>query len=263
MSWETDIYKCKDPSDYAYCTCAVYSCGYSQPNRRALSEYLLEIGEAETDCSAGVSWWLYKGGYLDECPWFSTHTEIAYLVDKGYELFDADLVDPQRNDVLWRTGHTALYIGEGLQAEALRTENYDAGYNGSQPGDQDDGETMVRAYPAGGWTYILRPPVKEEKKEKKDGEESVEDWSDNMLACIIEIKDDHAGYKGGQSVLWTASAGFEYINHPDSIKILDEISTYYTGKPLYRVVSTSTAPWIMRLAQVTASPADATQGLIK
>ena len=161
MSWARNINDCEDPADWAYCTCAVYSCGYSQPNREQISEQLLEDGEAETDCSYGVSWWLWKGGYLDECPGFSTHWMIDYLTEHGYTLLEADGTSPIRNDVLWREGHTALYIGDGLQAEAIRTENHTAGYEGSEPGDQDDGETVVRPYPAGGWDYILRPPAPE------------------------------------------------------------------------------------------------------
>ena len=159
MSWATMIEDCRDAADWAYCTCVEYSCGYSQPDRTRISEGLLRAGEAETDCSAGVSWWLWKGGLLGECPWFSTHTEREYLADAGFELLDPAEVAPARNDVLWRRGHTALYIGEGLQAEAVRTERGDAGYGGSEPGDQDGGETVARPYDPGAWEQILRPPA--------------------------------------------------------------------------------------------------------
>lgn len=164
MSWAKTFNEAKDASDWAYLTCAVYSCGYSQPKRANLSQVYLLQGTAETDCSYGVNWWLWKGKILDECIGFSTHTEIDYLVNNGFTLYDYGAVTPQRNDVLWRKGHTALYIGDGLQAEALRTERGDAGYSGSTPGDQDGGETIVRGYGAGGWTYILRPPKITPKK---------------------------------------------------------------------------------------------------
>lgn len=163
--WATDIHECVDPSDYAYCTCKVYSCGYSQPNRTHISVERLVDGTAETDCSAGVSWWLYKGGYLDDNPWFHTAIEREYLAEHGFEVIDANagFVKMQRNDVLLRerndargvTGHTALYIGDGMQAEALRTERHDAGYDGSIPGDQDGGETVVRPLTYD-WDWVLR-----------------------------------------------------------------------------------------------------------
>jgi hypothetical protein len=163
--WAKNIYDCYDPSDYAYCTCAIYSCGYSQPRRKNLSIYLLENGTAETDCSAGVSWWLFKGGFLDECPWFHTAIERDYLLDHGFTMFPFGSLPLKRNDVLWREGHTGLYIGEGLQAEALRDENHQAGYEGTIPGDNDDGETVVRDV-TNDWTYVLRY-VQDEKEDLK------------------------------------------------------------------------------------------------
>lgn len=165
--WAERLSDCKDPSDWGYCTCHVYSCGYSQPHRTHISVERLLNGTAETDCSAGVSWWLYKGGFLPECPWFSTANEREYLQAQGFEIIDANagFVRMQRNDVLLRErndaagilGHTALYIGDGMQAEALRTERHDAGYDGSIPGDQDGGETVVRPLTYD-WDYVIRKP---------------------------------------------------------------------------------------------------------
>ena len=174
MSWATNLDDCKDASDYAYCTCAVYSCGYSQPKRTHIGLTRLKNGTAETDCSAGVNWWLYMGGLLPNCIWFSTHTEIEYLVSMGFARLDPANTIPKRNDVLWRTGHTALYIGDGKQAEALRTERGDAGYNGSTPGDQDGGETVVNTYNASRWTWILRPPSTEEDETAQETQEACE-----------------------------------------------------------------------------------------
>ena len=74
--------------------------------------------------------------------------------------------DPERNDVLWKSGHTALYIGEWLQAEAIRTEHHDAGWDGSTAGDQDGGETVVR--PLTDWEYVLRKVYQPSFKELKD-----------------------------------------------------------------------------------------------
>lgn len=155
--WAQTLETCNDPSDFAYCTCAVYSCGYSQPHRNWLTFERLRAGTAETDCSYGVGTWLYWGGYLDENPGFSTATMIDYFRELGWEVIDANagFVALERNDVLLRQGHTALYIGDGMQAEALRDEHHQAGYEGTTPGDQDGGETMVRPLTFD-WDWVIR-----------------------------------------------------------------------------------------------------------
>lgn len=157
--WAHRLQDCNDPADFAYCTCAVYSCGYSQPHRDWLTFERLENGTAETDCSYGVGQWLAWGGYIDENPGFSTAYEREWLTDHGFEAIDANAgyVRLERNDVLLRKGHTALYIGDGMQAEALRDENHAAGYEGTTPGDQDGGETMVRQLTFD-WDWVIRKP---------------------------------------------------------------------------------------------------------
>jgi hypothetical protein len=141
-----------------------------------------------------VSWWLWKGGYLDECPWFHTKIEREYLQEHGYDLIDANagFVKMQRNDVLWRPGHTALYIGEGMQAEALRTERHDAGYDGSTPGDQDQGETVVRKLTMD-WDYVIRkrnPPTYE-----PDGGETI--TNGGTMPILYDGSDGHVYYWNG------------------------------------------------------------------
>ena len=200
--WAETLDKCQDPADYAYCTCKVYSCGYSQPKRDHLTIERLKAGTAETDCSYGVSWWLFKGGYLSENPAFYTAIERAYLAEHGFEVIDANagFVKMQRNDVLLRerndargvTGHTALYIGDGLQAEALRTERHDAGYDGSTPGDQDQGETVVRKLTMD-WDYVIRkrnPPTYE-----PDGGEAI--TNGGMMPILYDGSDGKVYYWTG------------------------------------------------------------------
>jgi hypothetical protein len=192
--WAETLETCQDPADFAYCTCKVYSCGYSQPHRDWLTFERLIAGTAETDCSYGVGQWLCWGGYLDENPPFSTREEREYLQEHGFDLIDANagFVKMQRNDVLWKKGHTALYIGEGMQAEALRTERGDAGYDGSTPGDQDQGETVVRKLTLD-WDYILRkrnPPTYE------NGEHMDMEVSDHM-AILYDGSDGHVYYWTG------------------------------------------------------------------
>jgi hypothetical protein len=205
MAWAKTFADAKDASDWTYLWAAVFSCGYSQPHRDEISEDLLLRGIARTDCSYGVNYSLWKGGLLPECVGFSTRTMIDYLEANGFTLHSARYTEPQRNDVLWRSGHTAMYIGDGLQGEALRTEKGDAGYSGDTPGDQDGGETVVRAYDPSDWTYILRPP--------KQPDPPKQGW----------IEEDGAWYfyEDGEKVCnrWEKTGGFWYYLGEDGAMV--------------------------------------------
>ncbi len=262
--WAERLEDCQDPADWAYCTCAVYSCGYSQPNREHISEEWLREGTAETDCSYGVNWWLWKGGYVDDCIGFATRdgTELAYLEEQGFEFLDPSETEPQRNDVLWLEGHTALYIGDGMQAEAIRTENHDAGWNGSMEGDQDGGETVVRPYPSWtDWQLIMRPPRGPEPQPEPEPDDTEERMGFMGLAYIIDVTGDHRIVEGdertallhkGWQVLWTQEGGFKYLESTDSVKAIEENAMYFTGKPLPHKESRKGLPWAYRLYQATA-----------
>lgn len=95
------------------------------------------------------------GDYINQNPWFHTRNEIEFLLGQGFRMLPFDAGSLKRNDVLWKYGHTGLYIGNGLQAEALRDENHQAGYEGTEGGDQDGGETVVREV-THDWEVMLR-----------------------------------------------------------------------------------------------------------
>ena len=176
MLYATNLDECRDPSDYMYVACAVWSVGYSQPNRRNVYD------GGETDCSALVSWATRKalGLTTDQLPWFSTYSELAALAPFGFMQLRPSQVEPMRNDVLWREGHTAYYICDGMIAQASRTENYDAGWNGSQAGDQDGGETNLARYDASRWTLVLR------NEELAALGQAIENDGGNEMALIIK-----------------------------------------------------------------------------
>lgn len=160
----------KDPAYYAEMTCSVWDVGYSQKERTTIE--FLETDEGcsvEADCSSAVNWWLYMGGYLDENIWFHTYIEREYLKDHGFNELDCDLFPAKRNDVLWRDGHTALYIGDGMLAELIHDENYSDGWEGSRAGDQTGDESRIIYYNSSKWEYILRLP-QEDIPESEDDE---------------------------------------------------------------------------------------------
>lgn len=166
--WARTLSVCKDPSDFAYCVCEVYSTGYSQPNRKQISIERLEKGIARADCSSMVSWVLYMGGFLTECPWFYTAIERDYLKNRGWTELESGLFAPERNDVLWREGHTAIYIGHNLVAELIHDENWDAGWEGEQAGDQTGDESRLIQFKGYEWEYILRAPDSVRNPDKED-----------------------------------------------------------------------------------------------
>lgn len=152
MGWPTRLDDCRDPADFMHLACAEWSLGYSQPNRTHVYD------GGETDCSALVSWCLRRGMGLSltDIPWFSTYSELAVLNRHGFRQIRAGTQEPRRNDVLWREGHTALYLGGGKLGQASRDENRGDGWEGSKPGDQDGGETNIAPYLPKSWTLILR-----------------------------------------------------------------------------------------------------------
>ena len=205
MGWAHRLEDCNDPADFGYCTCAIYSCGYSQPHRDWLTFKRLKDGTAETDCSYGVGQWLAWGGFISENPGFSTATERQWLTQYGFIAIDANagFVKMQRNDVLLRDrndakgilGHTALYIGDGMQAEALRDEHHAAGYEGTTPGDQDGGETVVRPLTFD-WDWILR------KRDQPNPVAPIPTDEGNQMTFIFSCdSNDHMWlYDGGRVV---------------------------------------------------------------
>lgn len=151
MGWPISLSGCQDPADFMHLACAEWSLGYSQPHRTHVYD------GGETDCSALVSWCLRKGMDLavTELPWFSTYTMRPVLARLGFRELPVG-TEPRRNDVLWKGGHTALYLGGGKIGQASRDENRSDGWEGSKPGDQDGGETNIAPYLPKSWDLIIR-----------------------------------------------------------------------------------------------------------
>lgn len=155
-------------------------------------------------------------------------------------------------------GHVAVYVGDGMVIGARGIGKPTGGYY-LNIGVQET--TIELQSLGGGWRFIRCTRLDGEQPEREE-EKTEESEGKDMLACIISVDDDHSGYKKGMQVLWTPM-GFEYINHPDSIGLLDEMSVYYTGKPLMRVHSGADHPWLERLAQVTIGEGTNTKGTIR
>lgn len=136
-------------ADWAYTVCKVWSVGYDQSNRWAIYD------GGETDCTALASWCCYQAGYTPKPP---TDTYSGNIVGwlMSYGFYSVPLQDRKRNDVLVAVGHhAAIYLGDGLLAQASIDEN--GNIAGGKSGDQGD-ETNVRSYYSYPWTVCLRAP---------------------------------------------------------------------------------------------------------
>ena len=124
--------------------------GYSQLKRTSLIDF---------DCSSMVYYGLLNSGFttneLGGTP-FTTHYEREILKKAGFTeiaLNPSNLNTLQKGDILWREGHTEVYIGGNMTVGAHRASN--KGISDGQYGDQDGGEISVVNI-ANDWQYAYR-----------------------------------------------------------------------------------------------------------
>lgn len=142
--------------------------GYSQPNRAAVgtgggkgetltlsSGRTVQISTGDRDCSS-MAVECYAAQGIDCGGAWYTGDMIAKMTASGnFKALPASTWrNPERGDLLVATGkHTAIALGNGKLAEALRSEHHTA--HGSV-GDQDGGEILIRGLYDDGWDAVLR-----------------------------------------------------------------------------------------------------------
>lgn len=141
--------------------------GYSQVNRAGdgttetitlSSGEKVQIHGGDYDCSEAVRMCYAAPGVLPWSYWASylwTGNERSVLLAHGFKevpVLQANRM--QRGDVLWRDGHTELYLGGGLQGGARIDENRDI--KGRQKGDQTGWEIDRSEYKPTRWTAAYR-----------------------------------------------------------------------------------------------------------
>lgn len=110
------------------------------------------IHGGDYDCSEAVRMCYRAVGVLPYGSFMWTGNEIELLTAHGFVF--RSLSSPQVGDVLWRSGHTEMYLGNGKQGGA-RHGDYAGGTDGRK-GDQDTTEVTRSAYRASEWTRLLR-----------------------------------------------------------------------------------------------------------
>lgn len=109
------------------------------------------IHGGDYDCSELVRM-CYRA--VDVLPYGSycwTGNEVSLLKSHGFK--ERSLSSPQMGDVLWRSGHTEIYLGDGMEGGARISET--GGINGKK-GDQTGKEITRSAYNKGHWSKLLR-----------------------------------------------------------------------------------------------------------
>jgi hypothetical protein len=109
------------------------------------------IHGGDYDCSELVRM-CYRA--VDVLPYGSycwTGNEVSLLKSHGFK--ERSLSSPQVGDVLWRSGHTEIYLGDGMEGGARVSET--GGINGRK-GDQTGNEITRSAYDRGHWSKLLR-----------------------------------------------------------------------------------------------------------
>ena len=125
--------------------------GYSQINRNGNPDY---------DCSSLVYYSLYNTGWpiASICPYaFSTGGMTDVLTQLGFQKItfsNGDYSSLVAGDILWREGHTEIYIGNGQTVGAHSDEV--GGITGAQGGDQTGREISVVGF--GNWSVAYRAP---------------------------------------------------------------------------------------------------------
>lgn len=110
------------------------------------------IHGGDYDCSELVRMCYRAVGVLPYGSYMWTGNELQLLEEHGF--VQRSLASPQQGDVLWRTGHTEIYLGGGMQGGA-RHGDYPGGIDGRQ-GDQDGTEVTRSAYRASDWSVLMR-----------------------------------------------------------------------------------------------------------
>ena len=115
-------------------------------------ETTVYIHGGDYDCSEAVRMCYRAAGVLPYGSYMWTGNEVDLLTENGF--VRRSLRDPQDGDVLWRDGHTELYLRGGFQGGA-RHGDFPGGLDGRQ-GDQSGTEVTRSAYDPDDWELLLR-----------------------------------------------------------------------------------------------------------
>ena len=143
--------------------------GYSQPNRQgvgtggAVAETMtlsdgtkVGIAAYDRDCSSAAIECYAAQGIDVNGAWYTQNMRACMKSSGNFRVLEASTWrSPKRGDLLLteRNGHVAMALGGGKLGEFLRSENHSTH---GKVGDQDGGESVIRALYDDGWDCVLR-----------------------------------------------------------------------------------------------------------
>lgn len=148
--------------------CSHSSHGYSQPNRAGVGTgatagetitlsdgSTVSIATGDRDCSSAAIECYAAQGINCGGASYTGNMKSCMVASGNFEALPASTwKNPQRGDILLASSkHTAIALGNGKLGEFLRSENHTI--HGTR-GDQDGGESIVRALYNDGWDCVLR-----------------------------------------------------------------------------------------------------------
>lgn len=130
------------------------SYGYSQVNR---------LGNPDYDCSSLVGSALNQAGFNVPCN-INTRNMYEKLTSAGFKRYKISDVSLQRGDILWRIGHTEIYIGNNKMVGAHRNYNgISGGIGGNKWWSEDwrcyfygSDEISIIGCDKNKWSYVFR-----------------------------------------------------------------------------------------------------------
>ena len=132
--------------------------GYSQDNRegdgtreavRLSDGEVVWVAGGDRDCASAVCECYEAVGVIPEGTYMWTGNERAILKAAGF--VQVNLSHLRRGDVLWKQGHTEMYLGNGLQGGARIDEA--GGIHGHTKGDQTGNEIGRSAFDQDYWHW--------------------------------------------------------------------------------------------------------------
>lgn len=214
----------------------------------------------DADCSSLIKRILAACWLLDYDTYMWTGNERQILAAHGFER--RNLYKPERGDILWRDGHTEMYLGESTCGGARIDET--GGVTGPQSGDQTGWEVASGPYYPSKWEECWRYvgdktvdgiPMAEAmaqvmehaidhpnhgysqtNREGDGGWESVSlHWyeeyesTEETMDCIISIK-------GRNTLVWFDGADISDLTTPADVSVLDKVAKACYGSALPRVM---------------------------
>ena len=110
---------------------------------------VVEIAGLDRDCSSAILTCLSACGLIPASTHMWTGNERELLKECGY--VQVNLRNLKRGDILWKTGHTEMYLGNGLQGGARIDEQ--GGTHGYTAGDQTGNEIGRSAFDQDYWKW--------------------------------------------------------------------------------------------------------------